>query len=141
MKSARWPRTIPNFLDVFGTSVGVDANYVYVGATGRDNGVGRVGSVSIFEPAFLTGYNLLDEYFPGAPATIGGHCGAALGVDEYTDQFVVGCPDSNGTVAQEGNARLFRKTLSSASRSGSNPGLASEVRPTVPTISAAVSPS
>lgn len=101
----------PQFLDVFGTSVGIDADYVYVGASGRDNGAGRVGSVTIFEPGFPIGYDLLNEYFPGAPATIGGHCGAALSVDEYTDQFVVGCPDSNGTVAQEGNARLFKKTI------------------------------
>jgi hypothetical protein len=101
----------PQFLDVFGTSVGVDANYVYVGATGRDNGVGRVGSVTIFEPALVLGYNLLDEYFPGAPATIGGHCGASLAVDQFNDQFIVGCPDSTGTIAQEGNARIFAKTL------------------------------
>lgn len=100
----------PQFLDVFGTSVGIDADYVYVGATGRDNGAGRVGSVTIFKPGFPFGYDLVHEYFPGAPATIGGHCGAALSVDQYADQFVLGCPDSNGTVAQQGNARLFRKT-------------------------------
>jgi hypothetical protein len=101
----------PQFLDVFGTSVGIDADYAYVGATGRDNGAGRVGSVTIFKPGFPFGYDLLNEYFPGAPATIGGHCGASLSVDQFSDQFVVGCPDSNGSVAQEGNARLFRKTI------------------------------
>jgi hypothetical protein len=57
----------PAFLDVFGSSVGVDANYVYVGATGRDNGAGRVGSVTIFKPALLAGYQL--QAFVGARTT------------------------------------------------------------------------
>ena len=99
----------PAFLDTFGTSVGIDANFVYVGATGRDNGVSRVGSVTIFKPAFIIGYNYLGEYFPGAPATIGGHCGASLSVDSVNSEFILGCPDSTGTVANEGTARVYRQ--------------------------------
>ena len=101
----------PAFLDVFGASVGIDANHVYVGGTGRDNGVGRVGSVSIFKPGPVSGYEILDEYFPSPPATIGGHCGASLSVDKYNDQFILGCPDSTGSVANEGTARVYRKFL------------------------------
>lgn len=100
----------PAFLDVFGTSVGIDANYVYVGATGRDNGIGRVGSVTIFKQAFLIGYDFLNEYFP-VEADIGGHCGASLHVDRFSEQFIVGCPDSSGTFIDDGNARVFRKSL------------------------------
>lgn len=101
----------PGFLDVFGTSVGIDANYVYVGATGRDNGAGRVGSVTIFKPGVLIGYDLVNEYFPVESADIGGHCGASLSVDRYNDQFIVGCPDSSGVFVDDGKARVFRKTL------------------------------
>jgi hypothetical protein len=99
----------PGFLDVFGASVGIDANFIYVGATGRDNGVGRVGSVTIFKPASIIGYNYLGEYFPSAPATIGGHCGASLSVDPYNSEFILGCPGSTGTVANEGTARVYRQ--------------------------------
>lgn len=99
----------PAFLDVFGTSVGLDATYIYVGATGRNNGAGRVGSVTIFAPAQLIGWNRYDEYFPLAPATVGGHCGAALRVDETHDQFILGCPGSTGTVANEGTARVYKR--------------------------------
>jgi hypothetical protein len=99
------------FLDVFGTSVGVDANYVYVGATGRDNGAGRVGSVTIFKPGVLIGYDLVNEYFPVESADIGGHCGASLSIDPYNDQFIVGCPDSSGVFVDDGKTRVFRKTL------------------------------
>lgn len=98
----------PTSFDFFGTSVGIDANHVYVGATGRDNGAGRVGSVTIFEPAQILGYDFLDEYFPSAPATVGGLCGASLYVDPDYDQFIMGCPNSTGTVANEGTARVYR---------------------------------
>jgi hypothetical protein len=99
------------FLDAFGTSVGIDANFIYVGATGRDNGVGRVGSVTIFKPASVFGYDNLSEYFPSAPATIGGHCGASLSVDPNSSEFILGCPGSTGTVANEGTARVYRQFL------------------------------
>jgi len=100
----------PAFLDVFGTSVGVDSNYVYVGATGRDNGAGRVGSVTIFKPAAVFGYDLVNEYFP-EDADIGGHCGASLSVDTYNnDRFIVGCPDSSGVFVDDGKAYVFEKT-------------------------------
>ena len=71
----------------------------------------RLGSVTIFKRASVIGCDLLDEYFPDAPATIGGHCGASLSVDRYNDQFILGCPDSTGTVAHEGTARKYRKFL------------------------------
>jgi hypothetical protein len=99
----------PTAFDVFGTSVGIDANFAYVGATGRDNGVGRVGSVTIFKQALVIGYNYLYEYFPSPPATIGGLCGASLSVDEVYGQFVMGCPNSTGSVAHEGTARVYRQ--------------------------------
>jgi hypothetical protein len=101
----------PAPLDVFGTSVGIDGNYVYVGGTGRDNGAGRVGSVTIFKPAPFIDYQFLAEYFPQENADIGGHCGASLSVDTYNDQFIVGCPDSSGVFIDDGNARVFKKTL------------------------------
>lgn len=99
----------PGAFDIFGTSVGIDANFVYVGATGRDNGFGRVGSVTIFKPASLLGYDYLSEYFPSAPATIGGLCGASLSVDPDYGQFIMGCPNSTGTVAHQGTARVYRQ--------------------------------
>jgi hypothetical protein len=99
----------PAFLDAFGTSVGIDQDYIYVGATGRDNGAGRVGSVSIFKPAFIIGYDFVDEYFPLAPATVGGHCGASLQVDRVQPGFILGCPDSDTVYyAGEGTARVYR---------------------------------
>jgi hypothetical protein len=98
----------PAFLDVFGASVGIDANYVYVGGTGRDNGAARTGSVTIFQPAPIIGYNYVAEYFPGPPATDGGHCGASLNVDQLKPGFILGCPGSDGLVAGEGTARVYR---------------------------------
>ena len=97
-------------LDSFGTSVGIDAGYVYVGATGRDNGSGRTGSVTIFQPASPIGYNVTTEIFPQAQADTGGLCGAALAVDPVHSQFVLGCPSTDGTVADEGVARVYRPT-------------------------------
>jgi hypothetical protein len=102
----------PAFLDVFGTSVGVDANYIYVGATGRDNGAGRVGSVTIFKPAAVIGYELLNEYFPIEAPDVGGHCGATLSVDPYNnDRFIVGCPDSSDIFIEDGEARVYQKSI------------------------------
>ena len=100
----------PAAFDFFGTSVGIDANFIYVGATGRDNGAGRVGSVTIFKPASIIGYNYLSEYFPSAPATIGGLCGASLSVDAANSQFIMGCPNSASPYfAHEGTARVYRQ--------------------------------
>lgn len=102
----------PAAFDFFGTSVGIDANFIYVGATGRDNGVGRVGSVTIFKPGSIIGYNYLSEYFPSAPATIGGLCGASLSVDALNSQFIMGCPRSASPYnyfPHEGTARVYRQ--------------------------------
>jgi hypothetical protein len=102
----------PTTFDFFGTSVGIDSQYVYVGATGRDNGAGRVGSVTIFKPASVIGYDNLAEYFPGAPATIGGHCGASLSVDAANSQFILGCPDSGDPYySGAGTARVYRQFM------------------------------
>lgn len=98
----------PAFLDAFGTSVGIDADYVYVGASGRDNGAGRVGSVTVFKPATIIGYDNLTEVFPQTNASIGGHCGATLAVDSSQSGFIIGCPDSDDLVADEGYARVYR---------------------------------
>lgn len=97
----------PAFLDAFGSSVGVDANYFYFGAPGRDNGSGRVGSVTIYSRAG----SYINEYFPGPPATIGGDCGASLNVDTVLSGFVLGCPHSDGLVTGEGTARVYRPTV------------------------------
>lgn len=100
----------PTAFDFFGTSVGIDNQYIYVGATGRDNGAGRVGSVTIFKPASIIGYDYLSEYFPGPPATVGGHCGASLSVDAANSQFILGCPDSDDIYyTKAGTARVFRQ--------------------------------
>jgi hypothetical protein len=99
----------PGAFDIFGTSVGIDENFVYVGATGRDSGAGRVGSVTIFKPAQILGWDYLTELFPSAPATVGGLCGASLFVDPDYAQFILGCPNSTGTVAHEGTARVYRQ--------------------------------
>ena len=94
----------PAFLDAFGSSVGVDSNYFYFGAPGRDNGSGRVGSVTIY----LRSGSYVAEYFPGPPATTGGDCGASLNVDSALSGFVLGCPHSDGLVTGEGTARVYR---------------------------------
>jgi hypothetical protein len=100
----------PHLIDSFGTSVAVDSHRVYVGATGRDNGSGRTGSVTLFTPAFIIGYNFDSELFPGNGAHAGDLCGASLYLDSATDNgFITGCPGSDGTVANEGAARIFRQ--------------------------------
>jgi hypothetical protein len=99
----------PGAFDFFGTSVGIDGSFIYVGGTGRDNGAGRVGSVTMFKPAAVFGWEYLAEYFPSAPATVGGLCGASLTVDADDQQFIMGCPNSTGSVAHEGTARVYRQ--------------------------------
>lgn len=101
----------PTGFDFFGTSVGIDAGFVYVGGSGRDNGVGRVGSVTIFKAVTppTIGFSFLGEYFPSDPATIGGRCGAALSLDPVNDQFIMGCPNSTGSVVGEGTARVYQQ--------------------------------
>ena len=99
----------PAPFDVFGTSVAIDANYVYVGATGRDNGIGRVGSVTIFKPAFLIGY----DYLPGVLSGPAGHdwwaMRCVLECRSINKEFIMGCPNSTGTFANEGTARVYRQ--------------------------------
>lgn len=99
-------------MDAFGSSVGIDDNFVYIGGVGRDNGVGRVGSVTVFQPAsgLFAGYVYLNEYFPGDPATIGGRCGASLSVDAINGEFIIGCPNStDGSTSSVGTARVYKQ--------------------------------
>jgi len=101
----------PMLIDSFGTSIAIDSGHVYVGATGRDNpGVGRTGSVSLFTPAFIIGYNFDTEVFPSIGASAGDLCGASLSLDLANNGgFIVGCPGSDGSVTNEGAARVFRQ--------------------------------
>ncbi len=100
----------PALIDAFGTSVAIDSNRVYVGATGRDlAGVGRTGSVSLFEPAFLLGYDFERELFPAAPRQPGDLCGASIYPDRASGSgFAVGCPGADGTIANQGAVRVYR---------------------------------
>jgi hypothetical protein len=100
----------PALIDVFGTSVAIDSHRVYVGATGRDNGAGRTGSVTLFTPAFIIGYDFDVELFPGNGAHAGDLCGASITLDAATDAgFVTGCPGSDGSITNEGAARVYRQ--------------------------------
>ncbi|MEO8671281.1 MAG: hypothetical protein ABI411_08195 [Tahibacter sp.] len=98
----------PALIDSFGTAIAADANFVYVGATGRDlSAVGRTGSVSVFKPAFIIGYDFVREIFPATPRHAGDLCGATLAVDVVRSQFIMGCPGSDGLVSGEGAARVM----------------------------------
>ncbi len=90
-----------------GTSVGIDASLtIYVGATGRnDPSYGRTGSVSVFK-----GYQFTPEMFPSLPRFFGDLCGASIAVEADGSRFVLGCPGSDGTTANEGAARVFTRT-------------------------------
>ena len=102
----------PAIIDVGATSVAINAvETVFVGATGRDLvGVGRTGSVSVFKELGMPGYQFIQELFPSAPRLAGDLCGASLAVDDDNDRFVLGCPGSDGTTANEGAARLFQQS-------------------------------
>ena len=103
----------PTLFDFFGTSVAIDAGRVYVGATGRDlAGVGRTGSVSLFKPASLLGYDFERELFPTAPRAPGDLCGASVGLDlSGANGFVMGCPGADGDVTNQGVARVYRSIV------------------------------
>lgn len=100
----------PALIDSFGTSVAIDDDRVYVGATGRDlAGVGRTGSVSLFEPAFILGYDFVREIFPAAPRNPGDLCGASVYPDRSSGSgFAVGCPGADGTITNQGAVRVYR---------------------------------
>lgn len=97
----------PAIIDVFGSSVAVDSQRLYIGATGRDkSGTGRTGSVSLFKPASLIGYDFDVEVFPSNGAKPGDLCGASVYPDLGTGNgFAMGCPGSDGLVNNEGFAR------------------------------------
>jgi len=99
----------PVTLDAFGTAVALDATHIYVGGTGRwKSGVGRTGSVSIFEPTGIIGYSFDVEIFPGSGASVGDLCGASLSARHEVDGFVaMGCPSHDGLVANEGVVRVL----------------------------------
>lgn len=98
----------PAILDTFGSSVAIDSHRLYVGANGRDKtGVGRTGSVSLFTPAFIIGYDFEAEVFPSAGAKAGDLCGASLYLNSALDHgFAMGCPGSDGLVNGEGFVRV-----------------------------------
>lgn len=100
----------PAFLDAFGSAVAMDATHIYVGGTGRvKNGVGRTGSVSVFEPSGLIGWSFDTELFPGGGAAAGDLCGASLSARHETDGVVaMGCPGHDGLVANEGAVRVMQ---------------------------------
>ncbi|AVP95938.1 hypothetical protein C7S18_01420 [Ahniella affigens] len=101
----------PQLLDSFGTSVGLQPPLAYVGGTGRIlQGVGRTGSVSVFEPAAILGYDFATEVFPTAPRAAGDLCGASLYPDLLdTERFAMGCPGADGSVANQGVLRVLQK--------------------------------
>ena len=99
----------PGFLDAFGASVAVDGSRIYVGGTGRQKpGIGRTGSVTLFKPASIIGYDFDVELFPATGAAPGDLCGAAINLNPLrADQFALGCPGSDGLVVDEGFVRVF----------------------------------
>jgi hypothetical protein len=98
----------PGIFDFFGTSIAIDANRLYVGGTGRDkSGVGRTGSVTLFNPGGPNHYTFDTEVFPGSNANAGDLCGASVYPNPLGSQFVVGCPGSNAQFDGEGFARVF----------------------------------
>jgi hypothetical protein len=98
----------PGLFDFFGTSVAIDSNRIYVGATGRDKaGVGRTGSVTLFNPGGPNHYAFDTELFPGSNANPGDLCGASVYPNALGTEFVVGCPGSNAQFDGEGFARVF----------------------------------
>jgi len=98
----------PGLFDFFGTSVAIDSQRIYVGATGRDKaGVGRTGSVTLFNPGGPNHYTFDTELFPGSGANPGDLCGASVYPNPIGTDFVVGCPGSNAQFDGEGFARVF----------------------------------
>lgn len=101
----------PALLDAFGSSVALDATHIYVGGPGRvKNGVGQTGSVSVFVPTGIIGYDFDTELFAGSSAA-GDRCGASLSASYDADGMVaVGCPGWDGLVDNEGSVLVLRES-------------------------------
>lgn len=91
----------------FGTSIAIDGQRLYVGATGGDKpGAGRTGSVTLFNPGGPNNFTLSGEVFPGSDANAGDLCGASINVNPIGSGFVMGCPGSDAQSSGEGFARV-----------------------------------
>jgi hypothetical protein len=97
----------PGQFGFFGTSIAIDGQRLYVGATGGDKpGTGRTGSVTLFNPGGPNNYTLDGEIFPGSGANAGDLCGASIGLNLAGNGFVMGCPGSDAQSSGEGFARV-----------------------------------
>lgn len=97
----------PGPFGFFGTSIAIDGQHLYVGATGGDKpGVGRTGSVTLFNPGGPNHYTLDGEIFPGNDAQPGDLCGASIGLNRIGSGFAIGCPGSDAQSNGEGFARV-----------------------------------
>ena len=99
----------PGQFGFFGTSIAIDGQRLYVGATGGDKlSVGRTGSVTLFNPGGPNHYTLDGEVFPGSSAQPGDLCGASIGVNPVGVGFAMGCPGSDAQSNGEGFARVVQ---------------------------------
>jgi len=97
----------PGQFGFFGTSIAIDGQRLYVGATGGDKpGTGRTGSVTLFNPGGPNNYTLSGEIFPGSDAHAGDLCGASIGLNLAGNGFAMGCPGSDAQSNGEGFARV-----------------------------------
>ncbi|MBA8886398.1 hypothetical protein FHW12_000589 [Dokdonella fugitiva] len=97
----------PGQFGFFGTSIAIDGQRLYVGATGGDKpGTGRTGSVTLFNPGGPNHYTLDGEVFPGSDAQAGDLCGASIHVNPIGTDFAMGCPGSDAQSNGEGFARV-----------------------------------
>lgn len=93
--------------DFFGSSVAIDNQRLYVGSTGRDkSGVGRTGSVSLFNFGGPNHLTFDTEVFPTTGANPGDLCGAAVYPNGGGTGFAMGCPGSDAQFSGEGFARV-----------------------------------
>jgi hypothetical protein len=99
----------PGQFDYFGTNVSIDSQRIYVGGTGRDkSGVGRTGSVTLFNPGGVNHYTFDTEVFPTSNANPGDLCGATVYPNAIGTGFAMGCPGSDAQANGEGFARVVR---------------------------------
>ena len=99
----------PGIFNFFGTSIAIDSQRLYVGATGGDKpNVGRTGSVTLFNPGGPNHFTLAGEVFPGSDAQAGDLCGASIAVNPIGADFAIGCPGSDAQSNGEGFARVVQ---------------------------------
>ncbi|WP_395681442.1 hypothetical protein [Dokdonella sp.] len=97
----------PGIFGFFGTSIAIDSQRLYVGATGGDKpAVGRTGSVTLFNPGGPNHFTFAGEVFPGSDAQAGDLCGASIGLNLVGTGFAMGCPGSDAQSSGEGFARV-----------------------------------